>query len=216
VLTTVNAISDENPGSFRGQLIGVLATIIITIVLVQIIGCDEKEPEVANETPATTTSTPDAKATGEKEVTIYSPLNGEVKALSEVNDPTFAGGILGQGVAIVPSEGKLYAPIDGTVSSVFDTRHAIGLEDENGTEMLIHIGLETVNLGGKHFTAKVNSGDTIKKGDVLIEFDLEAIAKEYDTITPVLIVNADDFSDISAIKTSGTVKAGQPVVVARK
>lgn len=214
MLTVVNAIdqSGKNPSSFVCELIALGVTIVVTIILVQIIGCDEKEPEVA---PVVEEKTQATIKAGE-EVKIASPLNGELKALEEVNDPTFAGGILGQGVAIIPSEGKLYSPINGKVSSIFQTKHAIGLEDGNGTEMLIHIGLETVDLNGKGFEAKVKVDDEVKVGDLLIEFDLDEIKKTHDTITPVLIVNADDFSQVTAIKTSGTVKAGQPVIVAKK
>lgn len=214
VLTVVNAIdqSGKNPSSFVCELIALGVTIVVTIILVQIVGCDEKEVEAA----PVVKEEPKAVAQSGKEVEIVSPLNGELKALEEVNDPTFAGGILGQGVAIVPSEGKLYSPINGKVSSIFDTKHAIGLEDENGTEMLIHIGLETVDLNGKGFEAKVKVDDEVKAGDLLIEFDLDEIKKTHDTITPVLIVNADEFSQINAVKTSGSVKVGQPVVIAKK
>ncbi|MCD7756868.1 MAG: PTS glucose transporter subunit IIA, partial [Clostridiales bacterium] len=133
-----------------------------------------------------------------------------------VDDPPFAGGILGLGVAIVPSDGKLYAPFDGTVASIFDTKHAIALENDLGAEMLIHIGLETVSLGGKYYTAKVSAGDQVKAGDLLIEFDLAAIAKDFDTITPVLVTNAEDFADVDPIKTSGTVKVGDPLLTLKK
>lgn len=143
-------------------------------------------------------------------------LHGEAKALNEVNDPTFAEGILGQGAAIIPSEGKLYAPFDGKVSSVFDTRHAIRLENDAGAEMLIHIGLETVSLGGKHFTAKVKDGDMVKKGDLLIKFDLDEIKKGFETVTPVLITNADDFSAVEALKTAGKVAAGEAFLKVKK
>lgn len=215
LLTTVNAISDSNPSSFMCELIAVLATIIITIILVQIIGCDEKEdePETANgaPAPAATTDSGASVSAPAGDLTVYAPLKGEAKPLSAVNDPTFSEGILGQGVAILPSEGKLYAPFDCKVSSVFETRHAICLETENGAEMLIHIGLDTVKLGGKHYTAKVRADDNVKKGDLLIEFDTAAIAKEYDTITPILITNADDFSGLEVMKDSGSVSVGEPI-----
>ncbi|MDO5548809.1 MAG: glucose PTS transporter subunit IIA [Eubacteriales bacterium] len=211
LLTTVNAMSDANPQSFPGMMIGVLATIVVTIVLVQIVGCDEKEPETV---PADVPAAPAAEASASAETVVASPLNGEVKALSEVNDPTFSQGILGQGIAILPSEGKLYAPFDGKVASVFETKHAICLEDGNGAEVLIHIGLETVSLGGKHFNAKVKDGDAVKKGDLLIEFDLNAIGKEFDTITPVVITNADDFSAIETVKSSGVAAVGEPLLKA--
>ncbi len=207
LLTIVNTISPDNPGSFRGELIAVVVTIVVTIVLVQIIGCDEKTVEASEVTTSNDTSATNA-AEG-KQFTICAPLNGEAKKLEEVDDPTFSAGILGQGAAIIPSEGKLYAPFDGTVASIFDTKHAICLENGEGAEILMHIGLETVSLGGKYFDAKVKAGDTVKTGDVLIEFDLDAISKDFPTITPVLVANADDFGSITPVKTSGKVKAGE-------
>lgn len=209
ILTVVNAISPDNPMSFPGLLAGCGVTIVTAILLVQIIGCDEsvttKKDNINKQKTIVSTD----------EITIYSPLNGNIKELKEVNDPTFANGILGQGIAIVPSEGKLYAPFDGKVNFVFDTKHAICLENAVGVEMLIHIGLETVNLNGKYFTPKVNVGDTIKKGDLLVEFDLNRIKKEYETITPVLITNADSFSIIEPIKTTGIVNVGDEILKAK-
>ncbi len=213
LLTTVNAIKTENTMSFPGILVGCGVTIVTAIILVQIIGCDEPVAAEGNTTNAENTEQPKAVPTGE--VTIYSPLNGEAKELKEVNDPTFAGGILGQGIAIIPSEGKLYAPFDGKVNLVFDTKHAIGLENAAGAEMLIHIGLETVNLNGKYFTPKVKTGDTVKKGDLLVEFDLNEIKKEYETVTPVLITNADSFSTIESLKTTGVVNVGEEIIKAK-
>lgn len=215
LLTTVNSIG-ENPQSFIGMMIGVAATIIITIVLVQIIGCDEKEPEAVPEKEI-----PESRASSETAVfaentDVFCPLNGELKALEEVDDPTFSGGILGKGVAVIPSEGRLYAPFDGKVSTVFDTKHAIGLIKDD-VEMLVHIGLETVSLGGKYFDVKVKSGDTFKKGDILVEFDLNAIAGEgFDTITPVIVSNADDFADIVPDQTSGAAVAGSHLLTVKR
>ncbi len=211
LLTTVNAISSDAPMSFPGMLIGCAISVVAAILLVQVIGCDETPVPSAQGTSSAKLTEPISVLESEKkeDITIYAPLNGEVKPLNEVNDPTFAEGILGQGAAIIPSEGKLYAPFEGKVSSVFDTRHAICLQSEAGAEMLIHIGLETVSLGGKYYTAKVKDGDMVKTGDLLIEFDLNSIRKEFDTITPVLITNADDFSAVEALQTTGTIKAGK-------
>jgi glucose-specific phosphotransferase system IIA component len=142
-------------------------------------------------------------------------MNGELMELSTVPDETFAGGVLGQGIAIVPSEGKLYSPVDGVVTNVFDTKHAICLQTPSGAEMIIHIGLETVSLGGKHFEAKVSTDQQVKKGDLLIEFDLDEIKKEFKTCTPVLITNADDYASIDIPKTSGKVKVGDPIYTAK-
>lgn len=208
ILTVVNAISPDNPMSFPGLLAGCGVTIVAAIILVQIIGCDEPIAE-EDSTKEQKTAVPTS------EISIYSPLNGEIKDLKEVNDPTFAGGMLGQGIAIVPSEGKLYAPFDGKINLVFDTKHAVGLEHATGAEMLIHIGLETVNLNGKYFTPKVKVGDIVKKGDLLVEFDLNEIKKEYEIVTPVLITNADSFSIIEAIQTTGIVKVGDEILKAK-
>ncbi len=222
LLTTVNAISADNPMSFPGMLIGCAVSVIAAVILVQVIGCDEKEAVAAGapaaETPAASAEKPAEKAAKDVPAfgrTIYSPLNGEVKPLSEVNDPTFSAGILGLGAAVIPAEGKLYAPFDGRVVSVFDTKHAICLEDGNGVEMLIHIGLETVSLGGKFYNARVKDGDVVKVGDLLIEFELDAISKEFDTITPVLITNPDVFPVVDLVKALGEIKVGEPLLEVR-
>ena len=141
---------------------------------------------------------------------VYAPLTGQVKPLSEVPDETFSKDVLGRGAAIISSEGKLYSPVDGKVSTVMDTRHALGISGPGESELLIHIGLEIVSLGGKYFSPKVKEGDEVKVGDLLIEFDLEAIKKDFKTITPVLIMNADDYDEIIPMKTDGNIQAGEP------
>lgn len=211
ILTVVNAIGGESSRSFIGVLVGCAISIIGSLVLVQAVGFDDPVP--AAEAPAevpTAVTVPLAAQTAE--TVVASPMNGEIKPLSEVNDPTFSGGLLGQGVAILPSEGKLYAPFDGVASTVFDTKHALGLSSNTGVEMLIHVGLETVTLGGKHFRAKINTGDSFKRGDLLLEFDLAEIKKQFDTITPVLVTNMDEFSGLTTPRTSGKVKAGETVM----
>ena len=143
----------------------------------------------------TTEETSSQKAEGSADLTIANPVSGEVIALSEVNDATFSSGVLGEGYAVIPIEGKVTAPFDGKVETLMDTHHALGLVSNSGIEMLIHVGLETVTLNGKYFTPKVAEGDSFKKGDVLLTFDLEAIKKEgYDTTTPVVVSNADDYA----------------------
>ena len=142
------------------------------------------------------------KKTKEYADVIGAPLKGEAIESSAVNDPTFAEEMLGKGMAIKPSEGKVYAPFDGTVAMVFDTKHAVSLVSDKGTEVLIHVGLDTVMLKGEHYTAHVESGASVKKGDLLLEFDMEAIAAAgYDTVTPVVVCNADDYKDV--IRTTG-------------
>lgn len=131
---------------------------------------------------------------------IASPLAGNVIELACVPDQTFAEGILGPGVAIEPEEGKVYAPADGKVSTIFDTNHAIGLALDNGVELLIHVGINTVELNGEGFTAFVNENDTVKKGQLLIAFDKKLIEeKGYNTVTPVIVTNADDYAEVKQI-----------------
>ena len=126
---------------------------------------------------------------------LFAPLNGQAVPVTEVPDPTFAEGMLGNGIAIIPADGKVYAPCDASVDMMFDTGHAVSLVADNGAEILIHVGLETVSLEGKPFKVHVKNGDKVKKGDLMIEADLEAIkASGLNTITPVLVCNPDDFA----------------------
>lgn len=220
-LTVVNAIDTigTNPFSFYGMLIGVAVTIAVTVVLIQIMGCDPKpavETGVSSGAADDAASLPMEKSGAKSEtVTVCSPLNGEIKPITEVNDPTFAEGILGQGAAIVPREGKLYAPFECTVFGIADSKHAINLAGPDGIEMLIHIGLETVKLNGACFNPKVKDGDAVKQGDLLMEFDLEEIKKNYDTITTMLVTNTDDYASVEMIKTGTTVNVGEPIVIVK-
>lgn len=114
--------------------------------------------------------------------------------LSSAKDPVFAEGMMGQGVVIDPSEGKLYAPFDGQISLLFPTKHAIGLVSDEGTEVLIHIGIDTVQLDGQYFTSHVSQGDSVKQGQLLMEFDVEAIkAAGYEVQTPIIVTNSTDY-----------------------
>ena len=131
---------------------------------------------------------------------IYAPIAGKAVAITEVPDPTFAEGMLGNGIAIEPTDGKVYAPCDATVDMMFSTGHAVSLVAANGAEILIHVGLETVGLEGKPFTIHVQNGDTVKRGDLLMEADLEAIkAAGLNTITPVVICNSDEYAKIETV-----------------
>lgn len=144
---------------------------------------------------------------------ITSPFTGSVKDLSEITDAAFSSGALGKGLAIMPTEGKLYAPVDGEVVSLFKTKHAIGFKSVSGIELLIHIGMDTVKLEGKHFTAKVNQGDHVKKGDLLIEFDIDAIKAEgYSLLTPVIVTNPNNYSDL-VFEVNHDVYANEALVV---
>ena len=152
-----------------------------------------------NENNSETAALSDKSVAVKTEMTVYSPIPGSVIPLSEIPDEAFSSGAMGQGVGIVPAEGKVYAPFDGTVEMVFDTKHAIGLTSSDGVSLLIHVGLDTVELNGQYFTAHVSAGDPIKKGQLLLEFDLDKIAEKYKTVTPVLVVNTDDYTSVNGI-----------------
>jgi PTS system beta-glucosides-specific IIC component len=128
---------------------------------------------------------------------IGSPVAGMCVPITEVSDPTFGHEILGKGVAIRPTDGKVYAPCDATVDMAFETGHAISLLTDYGAEILVHIGLETVSLKGKHFNVHVSTGDIVTKGTLILEFDIDAVAAAgYDTIIPIVVCNSDAFSVI--------------------
>ena len=143
---------------------------------------------------------------------IYAPAAGQAVAITEVPDPVFSGKMMGDGVAIIPSNGKIYAPFSGTVDMMFDTGHAVSLISDTGVEVLIHVGLETVGLRGKPFKVRVKKGDKVKRGQLLIEADLDAIkAAGLNTITPIVVCNGDQFS---AINTKAGLKVtGEDVII---
>ena len=149
----------------------------------------------------------DIFGTKEERIQIVAPVAGKLVPLSEVSDPTFSEEILGQGAAVIPSENQFFSPVDGTVTTVFPTGHAVALTSADGVEILLHIGLDTVKLNGKHFTIHAEEGQQVKKGDLLLEADLEQIKSEgYNIITPVVVCNTEEFSEI------GMAKGGQGTV----
>ena len=153
-----------------------------------------------------------AVAPAAKDTVLSACLNGTVVPLADVKDEAFASGVLGDGIAIEPSDGELVAPADGEISSTFETHHAVGMTTADGAELLMHIGIDTVKLGGKHFTYLVNEGDKVKRGQPLIRFELEAIKAEgYPVTTPVIVCNTDDYAVVEA-KASGTVKQGDALL----
>ena len=177
---------------FLGLLLSIVIAFVLGVVLTYIVGFEdpideeeiEEDKEINNELKA-----------GREVIT--SPINGVAIPLTEVKDAAFGSEMLGKGIGIVPVEGKVYSPFDGTVEALFATKHAIGLKSNNGVEMLIHIGLDTVKLEGQGFTAHINQGDKVKKGDLLVEFDIDFIeSKGYDLTTPVVISNTADYLDI--------------------
>lgn len=158
-------------------------------------------------TVAETNTAAQTKAGGD--VVLAAPLKGKSVPLSEVSDPTFAQEILGKGGAVLPTEGKLYAPADGNIVTVMDTKHAIGMTSSDGAEILMHVGIDTVQLNGKHFEARVKSGDKVKKGQLLLEFDIDGIVNEgYEVITSIIISNTQNYSAVNLVKT-GDVAVGE-------
>ena len=143
---------------------------------------------------------------------LHSPCNGKVVPITEVPDSTFADKILGDGFAVIPSEGKIYAPEDGEIGMVFDTLHAVSLTTDYGAEVLIHVGLDTVKMKGEGFEGHVKAGDKVKKGDLLLTVDLEKVkAAGYDIITPMLICNTGDYASVEAMADK-QVAAGDDVL----
>ena len=173
--------------------------------------------ENAPKTPAVTAApapaaAPAAPAAAAKDTVLAACLTGTVVPLAEVKDEAFASGALGDGIAIEPAVGELVAPADGEISSTFDTHHAVGMTTVDGAELLMHIGIDTVKLGGKHFTYLVNEGDKVRKGQPLIRFDIEAIKAEgYPVTTPLIVCNTDEYAAVTP-KASGTVKQGDALL----
>lgn len=190
-------IGEKGMSNLLYGIIMIVVSFVASFVLTFIFGFEDAEPEQeekkteskeAEKTPQNNT-----KPLVEK-IELCAPVSGTVKALSDVPDKTFAEKVLGDGAAIIPEEGKVYAPADGTVANIMDSKHGIMFVTDSGAEVLIHIGLDTVNLKGKYFKSYVSDGDKVKKGTLLVEFDLEAIKGEgYNLITPMVVTNISDY-----------------------
>lgn len=167
------------------------------------------EAEAANEMSNEANAVEAEAAANDKEelvegnqIKIHSPLDGELVPLTEVEDEVFSSGAMGQGAAIIPTDGKLVAPFDSKITSFFPTKHAIGLTDENGVELLIHIGMDTVQLNGKHFTSSVEEGQKVKQGESLVNFDVSAIQQAgYSVVSPIIVTNTNDFKQVASEKS---------------
>lgn len=207
LLTLPVYIGGDSMSNFYYACIGAAISIVVAFIVAYILYKDSVD-EVKEEKKEEVKKAPVKEGT----VTICAPLTGEAVALSEVNDLTFAEEIMGPGMAIIPTEGKVVSPVNGTVAMIFETKHAIALVDDNGTELLIHVGLDTVKLGGKYFTAHVKAGDKVKVGSPLVDFDLNGIKGEgYDIITPVIVTNSAEYSSILPINDRA-VKMGEEVI----
>ena len=191
-------------------IIGSAIAFAVAFVISYVLYKDPKEEETTTE--ALPEASPEKKAGSANAANICAPVTGKAVALKEVSDPTFGEEILGKGIAIIPADGHVVSPINGTVVTVFETLHAIGLKSDDGVEVLIHIGLDTVKLKGKHFTARAKSGDKVTVGTPLVDFDVEKVKEEgYDVITPVIISNTFEYGDVLGV-TDQEVKAGDSVI----
>jgi PTS system beta-glucosides-specific IIC component len=206
VFSYTSFLNPNEPG-MRNMIIAIIvsmACIVAGIVLELIFYKDEPAKKAE--------SKPSAAAEAGKGGTVAAPLTGKVVALSDVKDEAFSSGALGQGLAIEPSEGKVYSPVDGEISTFFPTGHAVGITSNNGIEILIHVGMDTVQLDGKGFTPKKAQGDKVKKGELLLEFDMKLIKEAgYSTVTPVIITNTDDYTDVIP-SAQGNVTHGQDAI----
>ena len=196
-------INPANPGG--SLIIALIVTVIATVIGFVIAFLTYKDAETKEiETKSNTVKV-------EKEV-LASPVKGKVMPLNKVEDAAFSEGALGKGIAVEPTEGKVVAPCDGTIMTLFPTKHAIGIVSDNGCEILIHIGMDTVQLEGKYFDAHVKQGDKVKKGDVLVTFDMDAIKNEgYSLVTPVIITNTADYLDVVEV-ANGNVSMGDDLL----
>lgn len=198
LLTLPSYIGGDTMNSFYFACIGAAMSIVIAFVLTMILYKDEED---AIETGISSES---ETAVGEKSI-ISAPIEGKAVSLKEVNDSTFSDEIVGKGAAIIPSSGRVVSPVDGSIMTVFNTKHAIALKSDSGAEILIHIGLDTVKLQGKHFEVFKKAGDRLKKGDLIATFDMDKIKAEgFDLITPIVITNHDVFTSVKA--NEGNVK----------
>lgn len=182
--------------AFYGALIAMVVAFVLGFLLLWLTGFKDENLNGGDKNKQESKDEVKQEPLTNQEV-IFSPLKGEVTELSKVEDEAFSTGLLGKGIAIKPVEGKVVAPANGVVTTFFPTGHALGITTDNGTEILIHVGMDTVQLEGKYFTPRVKQGDKIKAGDVLLEFDIDKIKESgFSTITPVIITNSDNYLDI--------------------
>ena len=205
---TLPVFISDDPANIRNALISAFIGIIVSFVLTLLIKFDYNygSPEEVTTDQALSAARPILQT-----AVINSPLSGEVTSLSEVNDEIFSKGLLGKGVAVIPNEGKVTAPYDAEVS-IIETKHAVAFTGDNGIDLLVHVGIDTVELNGKYFNCKVKNGDKVKAGDVVLEFDINAIKKAgYKIITPIIITNSNEFESITQISSENII-SGKPIL----
>lgn len=209
-ITIVNGYNADNAGSIWGILIGSAIAVILPIILVQVFGYGEDTTEQVEDADVNNSN---KLANNEQlEVSLSAPVSGKLVKLEDVPDPVFSEGMMGYGVAIEPSHSTINSPVEGKVTMIAPTKHAIGIDTLDGAEILIHIGLETVELKGEGFEVQVSEGDSIKIGTPLVKFDKETIVeKGYNTITPVIVTNSSEFSEIMPADVTN-VEEGQTIL----
>ncbi|WP_340388395.1 beta-glucoside-specific PTS transporter subunit IIABC [Paenibacillus sp. FSL E2-0151] len=235
VHTTANAISlpgvlaigTYSSDRYMYVVIGCVAAVVLGFVFTLLAGIKEdtdgnKSKQQAtnkansNQVAVATEVTPasvSSQTSTSSDMLIVSPMTGEIKPISEVEDQAFAQELMGKGIAIVPADGKVYAPFDGVVEALYRTKHAIGLKAANGVEILIHIGVDTVSLKGKYFNAHIEQGQTIKAGDLLVDFDPEGITSAgYNTITSIVVTNMQQYGDVLTTATSGPIRESEALM----
>jgi PTS system beta-glucosides-specific IIC component len=206
-LAAIGLYVGEDSSNVINALISAAIAFAVTFAIQWYLGFEDVKSETG------TGTVPEVKPVDSE--TIYSPLKGEVIPISQVNDPAFSSEAMGKSIAIKPSEGKLYSPVNGKLVTVFETKHALGLVAENGTELLIHVGIDTVELKGKYFKTHAAEGDTVKTGDLLLEFDYEEIEKNgYDPVTLMIITNSYQYSEITGEDVE-RVHAGDKILTLR-
>ena len=200
IVTIVQYVEESRPMSLLIAALTILITVIVAFIATMLIGFEDVVDEDDEEEYFEEVKEEPELTDGE-EITVLNPLAGEIVSLNQVKDATFSQEILGKGVAVVPAEGVVYAPFDGKVDMMFETGHAVGLTSDKGVELLIHVGIDTVNLKGQYFHPMKKTGDEVKKGDVLLTFEKEKIEQEYDLMTQVIISNTNRYQEIKAVKT---------------
>lgn len=205
----------DDMSNVRNAVICVVISVVVTAIASIIIGFDDVKPEDEDADAAKEDGKQSAPYMERKDKyeEIVSPLTGRVQPLAEIEDEVFSKQVLGKGIAVIPEEGKVYAPFDGRVETLFETKHAIGLKSVSGVELLIHVGMDTVELKGKYFNAYVKTEDEVKKGQLLLEFDMEGIRSAgYEVVTPVIVSNTGDYLDVLETKERGEIKKGESIL----
>ena len=210
LVSMVQFISPDIPQNIFYAGITAVISVVVTAVMTLVLGWEDPEEAPDTEEAADTEKASDTEKDDREEAekipqdTFTSPLEGTLIPLSQVKDETFASGVLGQGVAVVPDKNEVYAPCDGTVTMIFDTKHAIGFKADSGMEMIIHIGLDTVQLNGKGFEPVVAAGQKVKRGELLLRFDRKLLMDEgYDITTPVIVADMQPFQRLELLAESG-------------